>query len=157
MTKNESNMNGPGYFARKVVGWLLIGTAAGILILGTKAFVETNRQMRADEYGSELRGKLTELEQLNCLIHELGAGESDAARQTLTMRLRSGLLDVRAALGMADPQTRAFGELVCRRIANARKAHPEFYLTSLKSASSDDFSSRRQPAGASAINNRENN
>ncbi len=136
MTKNELNLNDKWRVGRKAIAYLLISAIAGLMVLGTKSYIETEREITAGENSIELVRRLCDMDQTDSLLRRLGADEPGIVRQVLSANLDNQFRDVCKLLPAVDAGTRKYGEWVCNRILKAQRNHPEYYLVSSKSTGS---------------------
>ncbi len=124
MTMNETTIRRAGRCAQRSVGLLLVAAALAGLVLGVGAYFEAKRATAADEDAIQMVGNLSEIVELDNLIRQIDSGQAAMARQTMSLRLRSALPDVQAALARLDPETRMFGQRICSLIAANHRQLP---------------------------------
>jgi hypothetical protein len=128
--KNDPEMNGKcaGRLGDPLL--LLFGAIAiaGIALV-VWGLAEIHREQARKDESAVAMDKLFEVAQLNFLVRNISAGNSDEAKQLLADKLKNDLIELHSSLPNTDDSTQYLGCKVFNSIVRTERKHPEFYLT----------------------------
>jgi hypothetical protein len=111
----------------------LLGLLAGAgAVLGVITYLHANEHLDSAEQKAVLNEKLAEASQYNIMIRQLNDSQPDVTRQMLNSRLAYDLAQIDSLASAVDSNSQAFARSVVTAIAREERAHPEYYLASVK-------------------------
>jgi hypothetical protein len=122
--KNDANEKNP--LAKWVMRLTTAGLAIGVLFLWQQ--YQAAAAAKNLDRETVLANKMLETANANHLLHLLGTGQTDAAKQELSLQLASRVSELQSLLPEVGESIQITGWNLCEIVIRAEKSHPEQYL-----------------------------
>jgi hypothetical protein len=110
-----------------------------VLALGISvaAYVEVQHRITAGEKDLAMVDQLNEAVHLHALLGQISRGHVDEVKLQLKVEMAEDLVAMKPLVASSSPEAAGYARCVLAQIGRQQKAHPDYYLASLKSTGLD--------------------